>query len=100
MWSILIVSLAAGAVVPEQATTIDARTAVEARFQRIDRDGDGFITPNEAPRVGSRSATLTATASPASWMENYDSDRDARVSAAEFLARTLAQSGPSGFTSR
>jgi len=101
MWSILIAAAVGGTAVPEQADAGQARAAIEARFQRIDRDRNGFITPNEAPRVSS-SAAAQPEAVPAatSWIETYDSDGDARISPAEYLARSLASQASAGLARR
>ena len=59
----------------------------ESRFRRLDRDGDGFITANEAPRVAiTRGATATASPGGAAWIGTYDRNGDGRVSAAEYAA--------------
>ena len=100
MWSILIAAAVGGADVPEQAETGQARAAIEARFQRIDRDRNGFITPNEAPRVASGAAQPEAAPAATSWIETYDSDGDARISPAEYLARSLASQASAGLARR
>ena len=58
---------------------------LDSRFRRMDRDGNGFLTPNEAPRI---SATRGAGAAPgaAAWVASYDRDGDGRVSAREYAA--------------
>lgn len=57
----------------------------ESRFRRLDRNGDGFITANEAPRVA---VTRGAAPSPggAAWIRAYDRNGDGRVSAVEYAA--------------
>jgi hypothetical protein len=64
--------------------------AVQPSFSRMDRDGDGFITVNEAPRVSrARQVTTTAPASPSpgarTWIQTRDRDGDAKVSAPEYV---------------
>ncbi len=101
MWSILIAAAVGGAAVPEQADQGEARAAIEARFQRIDRDRNGFITANEAPRIASAGASQPqAVPATAPWIETYDSDGDARISPAEFLARSLAGRATAGLARR
>ena len=100
MWSILIAAAVGGGAVPEQADTGQARAAVEARFQRIDRDRNGFITANEAPRVASGAVQPEAVPTATSWIETYDSDGDARISPAEYLARSLARQSSAGLIRR
>ena len=66
-----------------------AAPAVDARFARLDRNGDGAITANEAPRVvRTRCDCAAAAARPAAggWLAGYDRDGDLRVTAAEFAA--------------
>jgi hypothetical protein len=59
----------------------------EGRFGRLDRDGDGFITVNEAPRVAvTRSVAGAPSPGGAAWVRTYDRDDDGRVSAAEYAA--------------
>jgi hypothetical protein len=74
MWIVLVIAAAAGA---------DAQTALETRFQAMDRDRNGFITANEAPRVAGAGGG-------SAWIAGYDSDGDARVSAREYLERGQA----------
>jgi len=74
---ILLLALAAAAQAPEPQATL------ESRFQRLDRNADGFITANEAPRV-SQARGAPSGASP--WIDARDRDRDGRVSLAEFVA--------------
>src|SRR5687767_8054949 len=104
MWLIFVAAMASETATPGPAPTIEARTAIEARFQRIDRDGNGYITANEAPRLAqSRCQCASAPAvSPASsgWIGDFDSDGDARVSAAEFVARALAADSPTTLSRR
>jgi len=103
MWLIFVAAMASETATPEPAPTSEARTAIEARFQRIDRDGNGYITANEAPRVAlSRCQCASApAATPASgWIGGFDSDGDARVSAAEFVARSLAPDSPTTLSRR
>ena len=81
----------------------DAGVAAEARFARLDRNGDGAITANEAPRVvRTRCDCAPSGAQPAAggWLAGYDRDGDLRVTAAEFAAagrggtETAARSDP------
>ena len=99
MWLIVIAAVASETSVPEPAPPAGVQAQIEARFQRIDRDRNGFITVNEAPRVA---AAPQPGAAPAvnSWIENYDSDGDARISPAEFLARSLASQTSAGLARR
>lgn len=64
-----------------------APNVAESRFRRLDRNGDGFITANEAPRVAvTRGGAGTASPGGAAWIRSYDRNGDARVSAAEYAA--------------
>jgi Ca2+-binding EF-hand superfamily protein len=65
------------------------RTGLLSMFQLMDRNGDGYITTNEAPRVTRvRAASVQTGASHPStgWIEDYDRDGDGRVSQAEFVS--------------
>ena len=90
MWLIFIALIASEASAADEAAGIPVQ-AIDSRFQRMDRDRNGFITANEAPRVALArcecgSAPGAAPAAP-SWIASRDSDGDGRVSAAEFSSR-------------
>ena len=64
-----------------------APSVAESRFRRLDRDGDGFVTANEAPRVAvTRGAAGAPSPGGAAWIRTYDRDGDGKVSAAEYAA--------------
>ena len=90
MWLIVVAAMVSESNVPEPAADTAAQSALE-RFQRIDRDRNGYITANEAPRIAS---TRGSAADPAptgpSWIESYDQNKDSQVSSAEYLSRSLA----------
>ncbi len=95
MWAVLVVAAfaASSGPAPESPAGTQARAALESRFQLMDRDRNGFITPNEAPRLAVTRCDCVATppARPAAvpaWIQSYDEDGDLRVSAREFLARS------------
>jgi hypothetical protein len=76
-----------------------APTASESRFRRMDRDGDGFVTANEAPRVAvTRGADGAASPGGAAWIATYDRDGDGKVSAREYGAGPRAAFMPASFT--
>ena len=84
MWILLVLTTAAavGQAAPE-------RTELQSMFELMDRNGDGFITANEAPRVTRvRAASVqTGDSRPGpGWIEGHDSDGDGRVSQAEFVS--------------
>lgn len=64
---------------------------IAARFARLDRDGDGAIAANEAPRVSTARTTVLPppgqAAGAAAWIAMYDRDGDGRVSLAEFAGQ-------------
>ena len=65
----------------------------------MDRNGDGYITVNEAPRVTRvRAASVQTGASHPStgWIEGYDSDGDGRVSQAEFVSGAKGEAAQDG----
>ena len=83
MWIVLVAlaSAAAGQNAPD-------RTELQKMFGLMDRNGDGYISANEAPRVTRvRAASVqTGTGRPgAGWIEDYDRDGDGRVSQSEFV---------------
>ena len=84
MWIVLaaMVGATAGQGAPD-------RTDLQTMFQLMDRNGDGYITANEAPRITQvRTASLQSGASRpgAEWIEGYDRDGDGRVSQNEFVS--------------
>jgi len=74
--------------------------AAESRFRRLDRDGDGFVTANEAPRVSiTRAGDGASSDGAAAWIATYDRDGDGKVSAEEYAAGPRAavlRSSPTG----
>lgn len=71
--------------------------AVDARFARLDRNRDGVITANEAPRVVRTRCDCVTVPEPqpasGGWLADHDRDGDARVTAEEFAARFAAAGG-------
>jgi len=64
-----------------------ATGAQDSRFRRLDRDGNGFVTLNEAPRVSvTRGAGDAPATGGAAWVAIYDRDGDGKVSAREYAA--------------
>jgi Ca2+-binding EF-hand superfamily protein len=63
-------------------------------FALMDRDGNGYVTSSEQPRV-----PRIAVNGPGrgeirpgrSWISSYDSDGDGRVSRSEFVRRAAAE---------
>ena len=53
------------------------------QFGRFDRNGDGYITQNDMPRLFARRAPNGA--SPAEMITQFDANGDGRVSQAEFV---------------
>lgn len=100
MWLILALAAISDAAAAGQSG--EARAVLEARFQRIDRDGNGYVTGNEAPRVAmSRCQCSEAAASPsAGWIADFDEDGDERVSAGEFVSRSLRRTSGSALSQR
>ena len=94
MWILLALATAAagGQDAPD-------RNDLQTMFQLMDRNGDGYISANEAPRVTrvrAASAQTGAVRPGAEWIEGYDRDGDGRVSQAEFVSGAeseIAQAG-------
>ena len=87
MWSLIALLAAAGATTPD-------RTDLQAMFQAMDRDGNGFISASEAPRLtrieasGSNRTTIRQTGN---WIARYDANGDGRVSRLEFVNGAAAE---------
>lgn len=92
MFSILAVAAAAVSGGADTGSAPVAPAAADARFARLDRNRDGVITANEAPRVvRTRCDCVTVPGpQPASggWFADHDSDGDSRITAEEFAARS------------
>lgn len=88
---VLAAAAAANGFAAEAAPTAQ-RAGVSIGFARLDRNRDGVITANEAPRVARTRCDCLATpaATPASggWIADFDGDGDARVTPQEFAARS------------
>jgi hypothetical protein len=86
------IAVAANGSSPERSSAgAEVQPAVQSVFNRMDRDGNGFITANEAPRVSrARQAGPAAPSSASSgaqlWIQTYDRDGDSRVSVPEYIA--------------
>ena len=88
MWMVLAMIAAAGG--PGAADRAD----LETMFALMDRNGDGYVTANEAPRITQvRAAAVQAAAvRPGnSWIARYDRDGDGKVSEVEFVDGSLAE---------
>jgi len=80
----LIMSCLAG---PAASLAAPPPGGMESRFRRMDRDGDGFVTASEAPRVAvTRGPGGPAGSAGSAWIATYDRDGDGRVSAREYAA--------------
>ena len=94
MW--ILVALAAATAGGQSAPD---RSDLQAMFEMMDRNGDGYITANEAPRVTRvRAASVQTGAARANseWIAGHDLDGDGRVSQAEFVGGAeagIAQQG-------
>ena len=89
MWLIVVAAMVSETNIPEPAAEEAAQGAL-ARFERIDRDRNGYITANEAPRVALvRGSGSGPVPNARSWIETHDQDGDSQVSRAEYLSRTL-----------
>ena len=94
MW--ILVALATAAAAGQNAP---GRSDLQAMFQLMDRNGDGYITANEAPRVTRVRAAGVQTGAirpGAGWIEGYDRDADGRVSQAEFVSGAEAEIAQDG----
>lgn len=69
------------------------RGDLELMFSALDLNRDGYVTPNEEPRIRNvRSSTGSASVRlVGSWVERYDANRDSRVSRQEFISRAQAE---------
>ena len=84
MWTILAMTVAAAAAhgAPNAAD-------LQNMFRLMDRNGDGYITADETPRLSSvrgAGAGNVTVRSGAAWIGRYDRDGDARVSRGEFVS--------------
>ena len=89
MWTVLamIAAAAGGQSAPDRAE-------LQQIFRLIDRNGDGYLTTNEVPRVtqvrGEGAGNVRAQ-SGSSWVARYDRDGDNRISQSEFVNGSLAE---------
>ena len=87
MWTLLIGMAAAAQGAPNAAD-------LQNMFRLMDRNGDGYITANETPRLTSvrgQGAGNVTVRSGAAWIARYDRDGDARVSRGEFVGGAQAE---------
>lgn len=78
-----------------RASPVEIRAYLNDMFDRLDRDGSGYVEPAEAPRqqvMSTRLADGTIRQWPltqAEWSARGDGDRDGRVSRTEYFSRLL-----------
>jgi Ca2+-binding EF-hand superfamily protein len=66
----------------EEATQL-ALDRAKRRFERADRDNDGFITAGEAGKIGGRRAGRHAPRFAGRMMDRFDADNDGQITKAE-----------------
>ena len=89
MWTVLamIAAAAGGQGAPD-------RGDLQNFFRAMDRNGDGYLTANEAPRVTAirgEGVGNVRTQSGSSWVARYDRDGDGRISQAEYVSGSMAE---------
>jgi hypothetical protein len=78
-----------------RASPDEIRAYFNDMFDRLDRDGSGFVEPAEVPRLQVTSVTVgdgTIRQLPltqAEWLAQGDGDRDGRVTRTEYFARLI-----------
>ena len=78
-----------------RASPGEVRAYLNDKFDRLDRDGSGYVEPAEAPRlqvIAVRAADGTIRQLPlrqADWFAQGDGDRDGRVDRTEYFVRLL-----------
>ena len=95
--TVIAASLAAAtpAGVDEAAVSAERRAVLERRFERMDRNGDGLIAVNEAPRVARPRCGSGEKRQPDAfgWLGAFDADGDRRVDLREFVAGSIRKTG-------
>ncbi|MGZ8360081.1 MAG: EF-hand domain-containing protein [Allosphingosinicella sp.] len=88
MWVLLAMASAAG------APGAPSRADLQNMFMTVDRNGDGYVVEDEAPRItrvrvdSSAGGTVRQVGS---WIARYDADGDGRVSRTEFVNHAAAE---------
>ena len=89
MWTILALAAAAAG-----AQGAPSRADLNGIFSAMDRDGNGFVTADESPRVTnvrSRDGTRATLRIGGDWIARYDANGDGRVGRGEFLSAAEAE---------
>jgi Ca2+-binding EF-hand superfamily protein len=93
--------LASAPATNKTSLPVEVRTRLERTFARLDRDRNGLITANEAPRRAQpRCGAGDTAASPGDWLSLHDANGDNQVSAQEFVEHSLGNSGRSARSPR
>jgi hypothetical protein len=93
MWTFLAMTAAAAAQGSPGAGDL------QTLFRLMDRNGDGFITSDETPRLSNvrgQGVGNVTVRSGATWIARYDRDGDARVSRGEFVGGAQAETAAYG----
>lgn len=87
----LAAAMTATAPPPMDAAAAAQRAAViERRFAMMDRNRDGFLAENEAPRSSrARCGGDSSETAAASWVADFDGNGDGRVDREEFVAGSI-----------
>ena len=70
------------------------RAELQQIFRLMDRNGDGYLTTNEVPRVTQvrgEGVGNVRVQSGSSWVSRYDRDGDNRISQSEYVNGSLAE---------
>ena len=89
MWMVMGLLAAAGA-----HSGAPDRAELQQMFALMDRDGNGYVTSSEQPRVPRVTVNGPGRGEirpGRTWISSYDSDGDGRVSRREFVSRAAAE---------